>query len=186
MSRMADRASGDRRSGMHDWQDGPLHGRAREMRRSQGRAGVPSRAAHGAGRRAPAAGNPPRLLDQRFDADSLAGLRAAVAAHAAAAGLSAVRVRDAVLAAHELAANAVCHGAGYGRVRQWADGQLLRCRVSDSGPASRIAAGLGGRGPWLAEYGHGLWLVSQVADYVRIGHGQGGTDVTITFAIDAA
>jgi anti-sigma regulatory factor (Ser/Thr protein kinase) len=62
---------------------------------------------------------------------------AAVAAHAAEAGLSRQRVYDVAAAAHELAANAVRHGAGHGRLRLWADGSSLRCQVSDDGPAEQ-------------------------------------------------
>ena len=54
-------------------------------------------------------------LDQAFDSDSLYALRAAVAAHGSQAGLSDGRTRDLVLAVHELAANAVRHGAGQGQ-----------------------------------------------------------------------
>jgi anti-sigma regulatory factor (Ser/Thr protein kinase) len=143
----------------------------------EGRSNVPNS-------RVPADGHPPPL-DRQFDAGSLSRLRAEVAAHATAAGLSADRVQDAVIAAHELAANAVHHGAGHGRVRQWTDGQLLCCHVSDPGPERLAVAGPDSRKPWPAEYGHGLWLVSQVADRVTVDHRQGdGTDVTITFAID--
>ena len=76
----------------------------------------------------------PALLEQAFDSGSLYALRAAVAAHAAAAGLSRCRVYDVVVAAHELAANAVRHGAGHGRLRLRADGAFLYCQVSDDGP----------------------------------------------------
>src|ERR1700760_5087985 len=64
-------------------------------------------------------GEPP-ALDQAFDGDSLYALRATVAAHGSQAGLSDGRTRDLVLAVHELAANAVRHGAGQGRLRMGA------------------------------------------------------------------
>ena len=54
------------------------------------------------------------ILDQAFDAGSLYALRAAVAAHATQAGLAPGRADDLVIAVHELAANAVRHGAGHG------------------------------------------------------------------------
>jgi anti-sigma regulatory factor (Ser/Thr protein kinase) len=185
MSRMADSESEDRGSDGRNPDNGSARGRAREVPKPQGRADAPGGAACRSERQASAHGHPP-LLDQQFDGGSLDLLRAAVAAHAAAAGLSIGRARDAVLAAHELAANAVRHGAGHGRIRQWADGHLLYCQVSDPGPANRIAAGPGDKKPWLAEYGHGLWLARQVADHMTMGHGPGGTDVAITFAIDSA
>ena len=70
----------------------------------------------------------PAPLEQEFDAGSLYALRSAVAAHAAAAGLSPARVYDAVAAAHELAANAVQHGGGHGRLLLLhAAGGVLTC-----------------------------------------------------------
>ena len=62
-------------------------------------------------------------------------LRAAVAAHAARAGVPAGQVPDLVIAVHELATNAIRHGAGHGRLRIWADGGVLHCQVRDDGTA---------------------------------------------------
>src|SRR6201995_166695 len=81
---------------------------------------------------APRDGEPP-ALDQAFDGDSLYALRAAVAAHGSQAGLSEGRTRDLVLAVHELAANAVRHGAGQGRLRLWAVQDAVRCEITDQG-----------------------------------------------------
>ena len=60
------------------------------------------------------------LLDQRFEANTLYQLRAAVLAHAVQAGLPEHHASEVMLAVHELAANTVRHGAGAGR--------LLICR----------------------------------------------------------
>src|ERR1700726_3188440 len=73
------------------------------------------------------------ILDQAFDAGSLYTLRAAVAAHATQAGLAPGRADDLVIAVHELAANAVRHGAGHGRLRIWRSDQALRCEITDDG-----------------------------------------------------
>ena len=83
-------------------------------------------------------------LDQAFDGDSLYALRAAVAAHGSQAGLSEGRTRDLVLAVHELAANAVRHGAGQGRLRLWAAHDAVRCEITDEGAPGEADAG--GRG----------------------------------------
>lgn len=129
--------------------------------------------------------DPQPLVDQPFDARSLGRLRAAVAAAAVKAGLTRDRVNDAVIAAHELAANAVWHGAGHGRLRQWAEGQQMHCLISDPGPADRNAASPDHQQPWIAAPGHGLWLASQAADHVTIDRHPGdGTNVTITFAVN--
>lgn len=127
------------------------------------------------------------LLEQRFDAGSLYALRAAVSAHAAAAGLSRQRVYDVTAAVHEMAANAVLHGAGHGRVRLWTQGGFLYCQVSDAGPARRDDSGSPPRAvPWPAEHGHGLWIVAQVADNSSTDHGPVGTTVTARFALSPA
>lgn len=122
----------------------------------------------------------PALVDQEFDDGSLYALRSAVGAHAAAAGAGADQVYDVVAAVHELAANAVRHGPGHGRLRLWADAGFLYCQVTDGDTAGPPA---GDAAPWPAEHGHGLWLIGQVADRVAISHGSGGTTATIRFAI---
>ena len=127
------------------------------------------------------------LLEQRFDAGSLYALRAAVAAHAAAAGLSRQRVYDVTAAVHEMAANAVLHGAGHGRLRVWTHDGFLHCQVSDAGPATRDDPGTPPRAvPWPAEHGHGLWIVAQVADSSSADHRPDGTTVTARFALSPA
>lgn len=125
-------------------------------------------------------------MEQAFDHGSLYALRAAVAAHAAAAGLSRLRVYDVVAAAHELAANAVRHGAGRGRLRLWVEDQRLRCEISDDGSATGDAGDADPDAKWSTSHGHGLWLVDQVADQVSLDHGHGGTTATITFVIGPA
>jgi anti-sigma regulatory factor (Ser/Thr protein kinase) len=115
-------------------------------------------------------------LDQVFDGDSLYALRAAVAAHGSQAGLSEARTRDLVLAVHELAANAVRHGAGQGRLRLWAAQDVVRCEVTDEGtPGEPDAA------RWQAEPGHGLWLVRRIADSASVQSGASGTVAAVMF-----
>jgi anti-sigma regulatory factor (Ser/Thr protein kinase) len=61
----------------------------------------------------------------------------AVLSHAVEAGMPEDRTRDAMLAGHELAANAVRHGAGTGRLQMRAEDGMARVQVHDAGPASR-------------------------------------------------
>ncbi len=118
-------------------------------------------------------------LDQAFDGDSLYALRAAVAAHGSQAGLSEGRTRDLVLAVHELAANAVRHGAGQGRLRLWAAHDAVRCEITDEGaPGEADAADAA---PWQAEPGHGLWLVRRIADSASVQSGASGTVAAVIF-----
>lgn len=133
-------------------------------------------------------GEEPPVLDQAFDADALYSLRAAVAAHAMQAGMPEGRTGDLVLVVHELAANAVWHGAGHGRLRIWDTGGALRCQISDDGAAGRRdpvtpGAGPAGTASWDIEFAHGLWLARQVADQVSIRTGPHGTVATVTFTL---
>src|SRR6476661_1018777 len=126
-------------------------------------------------------GEPP-ALDQAFDGDSLYALRATVAAHGSQAGLSDGRTRDLVLAVHELAANAVRHGAGQGRLRMWATPEGVRCEVIDDG-----ADGTGeepAEAPvWHVEPGHGLWLVRRIADGASVQSDPSGTVAVVNFRL---
>jgi anti-anti-sigma factor len=144
------------------------------------------------------------ILDLRLDGDSLYQVRASVAAHATQAGLPPRRADDLVIAVHELAANVVRHGSGYGRVRIWQHRQALNCQVTDEGPPTAAAAAGGADAgpesepgaesqpgaarpadapPWRIEPGHGLWLVRQLADRTSLHPGPRGTAVTISFAL---
>jgi two-component sensor histidine kinase len=139
------------------------------------------------------------VLDLAFDSGTLDAVRAGVKAHACQAGLPEDRAEDVVLAVHELAANAVCHGAGAGRLRIWKLAGSLHCQVEDgeplaSGPpgeppdhagseaaGAADASGPASGHPLPSRPGHGLWLVRQVADRMRILSGAHGTRATVAF-----
>jgi anti-sigma regulatory factor (Ser/Thr protein kinase) len=131
------------------------------------------------GRASPAVGQAV-LLDQTFDADSLYALRSAAAAHAARAGLSGLRLYDVVGTVHELAANAVRHGAGHGRLLLWASDGVLNCQVSDDGAAGPA----GDQAGWPVEHGHGLWLVRHFTPDISVSTGPDGTTVTASFPLE--
>ncbi|MGO8978711.1 MAG: ATP-binding protein, partial [Streptosporangiaceae bacterium] len=153
----------------------------------------------------PAAGReagPPPILDQMFAADSLYALRAAVEAHASAAGMREGRSVDLVISIHELAANAVRHGAGTGRLQMWNRDGALHCQVSDDGagdprwqpehgdPRPRADGGEGDTADdlaaaWPRAHGHGLWIVGQMADRFSLSSGPGGTIAAVAFALPA-
>lgn len=128
-------------------------------------------------------------LDQWFDADSLHDLRRAVLAEAVAAGMGGDRADDVVLAVHELAANAVRHGGGAGRLRMQAASGQLYCRVSNEEP-DNLGVGAPTRarsalavGQWPVRPGHGLWLVQGVADHLDMMAGSAGGKVTAVFTL---
>ena len=129
------------------------------------------------------------LLDQRFDANTLYQLRAAVLAHAVQAGLLEHRASEVMLAVHELAANTVRHGAGAGRLLICAPPGVLQCQILDPGTASRTGH-VGGTGhslpPWPSSEGHGLWLVRQVADELSIVPWNGGYRATALYTLPVA
>jgi anti-anti-sigma factor len=133
-----------------------------------------------------AGGGEPPVLDQVFDGDSLYSLRAAVAAHASQAGMPEGRARDLVLAMHELAANAVRHGAGHGRLRLWVTADAVRCEVTDDGApktADGADAASGDAALWPVEPGHGLWLIRQVADQASLYCDPSGTVAAVSFRL---
>jgi anti-anti-sigma factor len=119
------------------------------------------------------------VLEQEFDDGSLYALRAAVAAHASRAGLSEGRTGDLVLVVHELAANAIRHGAGHGRLRLWTAADAVRCEITDDGPAQAADRDVA---RWRVESGHGLWLVRQIADQASLDSGPSGTVAAVSFA----
>lgn len=125
-------------------------------------------------------------LDQWFDADALSGLRRVVLAEAIAAGLPSDRASDVMLAVHELAANAVCHGGGVGHVQVQVTDGALWCRVSDTGGRAPPAGTGGDVRPWPFEPGHGLWLVRSIADHLAIAPEPAGSQVTAVFALPGA
>lgn len=101
-----------------------------------------------------------------------------------------------MLAVHELAANAVNHGPGAGRLRMWVAPGRLYCQLDDDGPATRArrdGAGQAGRrpvgsigdqaDPWPYRQGHGLWLVQAAADQMSALSGPGGSRMTVMFAL---
>jgi len=145
-----------------------------------------SKPAPGDGKPAPGDPGAP-ILDQAFDADSLYALRAAVAAHATEAGLPPGRADDLVIAVHELAANAVRHGAGHGRLRIWRSDQALLCEIGDDGvpQADKAPDKAPDAAQWRTEPGHGPSLVRQVADQASLRSGPSGTLATISFALGA-
>jgi anti-sigma regulatory factor (Ser/Thr protein kinase) len=116
---------------------------------------------------------------QHFAPGGLYALRAAVAAHATALGLAEQSLGRVLLAATELATNAICHGAGFGTLRLWRSGDLLMLRVVDTGPGIARPDRVGVEPARLAaRTGRGLWIVRQVCDQMHISAAP-GTTVTI-------
>jgi anti-sigma regulatory factor (Ser/Thr protein kinase) len=136
----------------------------------------------------PAATARPPLLEQPFGPLTLSALRAAVRTHAADAGMPEARADDLTLAAHELAANAIQHGAGHGRLLLWDHDGMLHCQVEDDGPPGRARQDPAGPGEnaaarWPRAQPHGLWLVRALADQMTIMSGIAGTRAAVAFTL---
>ncbi len=121
----------------------------------------------------------PPALDLALDSGMLAGLRSRVRDHACLAGMPGDQAADVVLAVHELAANAISHGGRTRRLRLWDMAGALHCQVDDGDPPAPSDPALVS---WLPDPpGHGLWVVRQIADRMRIASGPRGTRVMVTF-----
>ncbi|MEV0400226.1 ATP-binding protein [Actinoallomurus sp. NPDC050550] len=144
----------------------------------------------------------PPILDQLFDGGSLYALRSAVEAHAVAAGMPQGRAEDIVICVHELATNAIRHGAGAGRARIWHLPGHLRCQVDDGDgapsavrddpaadgadpvhPGGRPTPGDDIADRWPYRHGHGLWLIRCAADTLSLHSGPAGTHAILTFTL---
>jgi anti-sigma regulatory factor (Ser/Thr protein kinase) len=124
------------------------------------------------------------LLEQDFTASTLYALRSAVAAHAAELGISPASMGILLVSANELAANAITHAGGAGRLRLWAAQGRLYCQIQDHGPGLRSPASAGQtRPPIPATSGRGLWIVHQLAGPLAIASTSAGTTITISFPL---
>ena len=118
----------------------------------------------------------PRTLDL---AAGLIGTRELVRSAAAEAALPPERVAEVVLAAHEVAMNALTHGHGHGAVRIWRADSELVCEVEDHGPGLSDPDE-GCRPPDThRDRGRGLWITRQLCDRVEIESAPGGTLVRL-------
>lgn len=128
--------------------------------------------------RAPLPEPPARVRTLPLTPD-LARLRGLVAAEAAAAGVPRRRIPELVLAAHEVAANALTHGGGRAGVRVWAEERDLVCEIADEGPGLALALAGYAVPEASGERGRGIWLARQLCDVVEIRSTDAGTRVRL-------
>jgi anti-sigma regulatory factor (Ser/Thr protein kinase) len=124
--------------------------------------------------------HPPTARVRRFPiSPDLGALRAAVAAEAQKAGVTAPRAAELVVALHEVAMNALMHGAGDASAQTWSDEVAFVCEVTDRGLGlSETVAGYEPPGE-DGEHGRGLWLARQICDLVEIRSDGGATQVRL-------
>ncbi|MDX3641813.1 ATP-binding protein [Streptomyces sp. MB09-02B] len=132
-----------------------------------------ARTTGGAGGDAPVLPRETLLLKRHFTGENLPQVRAQVEDTAAAAGLGGVRLGEFTLAVSEIAANAVEHAGGQGRLELRLLPHELECRITDDGPGftpaiPELLPGLTDTCP-----GRGLWLADLVTDRLTV-----TTDVT--------
>ena len=119
-----------------------------------------------------------RSVSSEFTADGLRRIRDLVEQTAHVAGVSAANVHCLVIAVSELAANAVRHGGGSGRIliEQTDDG--VRVEVSDRGPG--LPDGLSPElPPPDAVSGRGLWMVRSLCRDLHISSTARGVTVRL-------
>lgn len=134
----------------------------------------------------PAGRTPQRVdVDQPFDADGLYALRATLAAHASRHGTPEQQIEHLIIVASELAANAIRHGGGAGRLRLWHHDTTLYCQVTDQGPGiTDPVVGTTPPDPTNPYGGRGIWITRHLTSELRIEPGPNGRGtITITAAI---
>lgn len=123
------------------------------------------------------------LLTRHFTGENLPQVRAQVEDTAAAAGLGGVRLGEFTLAVSEIAANAVEHAGGRGRLELRRLPHELECRITDDGPGftpaiPELLPGLTDTCP-----GRGLWLAHLVTDRLTVTTDLTGAGAEVTLAV---
>jgi anti-sigma regulatory factor (Ser/Thr protein kinase) len=97
------------------------------------------------------------------------------------AGLPAERLDHLTVTVHELAVNTILHGGGVGLMSIWAADHHVVVQIDDGGHITDPLAGR--RPPGPSEVGHGLAVVHDVADLVRVHRTAEGTTVRAWFRL---
>jgi anti-sigma regulatory factor (Ser/Thr protein kinase) len=119
-----------------------------------------------------------------FDVGELWQVRALVAATAEAAGLDEVRSTDLVLAANEVATNALKHARAPGRLQTWIAPGAVICQLEDAGHITDPLAGRHAPRPSV-DGGLGLWIVNQLCDLVEVRTATSGTTIRLRMSLAA-
>jgi anti-sigma regulatory factor (Ser/Thr protein kinase) len=125
-----------------------------------------------------------QLLELAFNTSTLYGLRAAVAAHGAAFGLTGLRLNALLVVASELATNAIRYAGGEGTLRLWRTSDAIFCQVTDAGPGIPDPENAGlQKVPAEISNGRGLWIVRKFTSSFVIENHDPGTTVTVSILL---
>ena len=103
-----------------------------------------------------------------FTKQTIRDVRVFVAGFAARAGMAGERPADLVLAAHEVAVNAVVHGGARGVIRLWRERDVVVCEVRSPGAMTPDPL-VDRRQPTpSAHSGRGLWIANHLCDLVQV------------------
>jgi anti-sigma regulatory factor (Ser/Thr protein kinase) len=120
----------------------------------------------------------PPSLELQFELDDLPLVRRLIGSFALDAGLTGARTEEIVLAANEIATNAVIHGRPPTTVRAWHGNAEIIVEVADRGDGIEdVLAGQLSPPPDVSG-GRGLWLTRLLCDAVEVCNG-GGSIVTM-------
>lgn len=120
------------------------------------------------------------VLVVAFTGHEITAVRHAVARRAAGAGLAGDRLRDFVLAVHEIVTNAVVHGGGRGELRMWEAGQTVECEITDLGAGGAVEV----HEELPLEAGRrGLRLARLLVDRLEVIESASGTTVRLMSAV---
>ncbi len=115
----------------------------------------------------------------------LSSVRGFVTDCATAAGLGHERIADLLIAANEIATNAITHGQVPGQLRCWSQGGNLVCEISDRGQITDLLGGRTPPGP-DSDHGRGLLLAYYLCDLVQIHSDAAGTTIRLHMAVESA
>ncbi|OEJ97673.1 sensor histidine kinase [Streptomyces thermolilacinus] len=103
-----------------------------------------------------------------YGTEDLARVRDTTDQWAEAAGMSAQRRTDLLLAVTEATSNSVRHGGGRGTLRLWRTADALVAETSDGGRFTDPLVGRRRPDPFSPHGGRGVWMMHQLADLVEI------------------
>lgn len=116
--------------------------------------------------------------DLEFDTDRLCDVRTLIEQVLRERRFPVERVDDVVLAANEVATNAVEHGHGPARLAVWTEPGSCVLEVHDGGVLDDALRGLRAPDP-EQDRGRGLWVARQACDYLHVWSDRAGTHVRI-------